>query len=285
MRAAACRLGMNTKVIFDRHNQVILSDIAIRKRLRMRSHRRIQTCQSVSRQHPNQALFHLDGFFIRKMAQHAGEGFRSRIQLGGDFLFGGGQMPFVTGFRNMRPALRQITGDALLVETRGRSRALTAQDIEDVHTLLAHEAKKRDAEWTWDNRAGDTSNLPATLVRQVPINLVLNALQAAGDGGHVAVRCVETDIDLEMDVENNGDAIPADLMKHLFEPFTGLSKEGHGLGLWVTHQIVEQLKGRIEVESRDGICQGKPACAPHCAGSIRQQSNATESKKPPAGCN
>jgi two-component system, NtrC family, sensor kinase len=141
---------------------------------------------------------------------------------------------------------------ALLVETRGRSRALTAQDIEDVHTLLAQEAKKRDADWTWDNRAGDTSNLPATLVRQVLINLVLNALQAAGDGGHVAVRCVETDIGLEMDVENNGDAIPADLMKHLFEPFTGLNEEGHGLGLWVTHQIVEQLKGRIEVESRDG---------------------------------
>jgi signal transduction histidine kinase len=141
---------------------------------------------------------------------------------------------------------------ALLVETRGRSRALTAQDIEDVHTLLAQEAKKRDADWTWDNRAGDTSDLPATLVRQVLINLVLNALQAAGEGGHVSVRCVGGEDGLAMEVENNGDAIPADLMNHLFEPFTGLNKEGHGLGLWVTHQIVEQLKGRIEVESRDG---------------------------------
>lgn len=141
---------------------------------------------------------------------------------------------------------------ALLVETRGRSRALNAQDIEDVHTLLAQEAKKRDADWTWDNRAGDTSNLPATLVRQVLINLVLNALQAAGEGGHVAVRCVGNERGLELDIQNDGASISDELMKHLFEPFTGLNEEGHGLGLWVTHQIVEQLKGRIEVESRDG---------------------------------
>ncbi len=148
--------------------------------------------------------------------------------------------------------IREIVG-ALLVETKGRSRPLSAQDIEDVHTLLAQEAKKRDTDWTWDNRAGDTSNMPATLVRQVLINLVLNALQAAGDGGHVSVRCVGSDKGLELVVENSGAAIPADLMKHLFEPFTGQNEEGHGLGLWVTHQIVQQLQGNIDVESRTGL--------------------------------
>lgn len=161
---------------------------------------------------------------------------------------------------------------ALLVETRGRSRPLNAQDIEDVHTLLAQEAKKRNTDWSWDNRAGDTSHLPATLVRQVLINLVLNALQAAGDGGHVSVRCIETDIGLELEIENNGAEIPADLMKHLFEPFTGLNEEGHGLGLWVTHQIVEQLKGHIDVASRDGctrfsvkLPKGDHACPPNAS--------------------
>ncbi len=141
---------------------------------------------------------------------------------------------------------------ALLVETKGKSRPLAAQDIEDVHTLLAQEAKKRDVAWIWDNRAGDASGLPATLVRQVLINLVLNAIQAAGAGGHVAVRCVATASGLELEIENDGAAIPAEMMEHLFEPFTGLNEEGHGLGLWVTHQIVDQLNGRIEVDSRDG---------------------------------
>jgi signal transduction histidine kinase len=161
---------------------------------------------------------------------------------------------------------------ALLVETRGRSRPLLARDIDDVQTLLAQEAKKRDTDWTWDNRAGDASHLPATLVRQVLINLVLNALQAAGEGGRVSVSCVGSEDGLEMEVENNGETIPAELMKHLFEPFTGLNEEGHGLGLWVTHQIVEQLKGRIEVESRDGLTRfnvnlpkGDPACPPNAS--------------------
>jgi signal transduction histidine kinase len=37
-------------------------------------------------------------------------------------------------------------------------------------------------------------------------------------------------------------------MSHLFEPFSPLSKSGHGLGLWVTYQIVQQLGGDIWVE-------------------------------------
>lgn len=141
---------------------------------------------------------------------------------------------------------------ALLVETKGRGRPLQARDIDDVQTLLAPEARKRDIEWTWDNRADDASGLPATLLRQVLINLVLNALQAAGEGGHVAVRCVGGERGLILEVENDGAEIPVELMKHLFEPFTGHNEEGNGLGLWVTHQIVEQLNGRIDVESHDG---------------------------------
>lgn len=141
---------------------------------------------------------------------------------------------------------------ALLVETRAKSRPLTAQDIDDVQTLLAREARKREVEWTWDNRVGDASGLPATLVRQVLINLALNALQAAGAGGQVSVRCLDSADGLVLEIENSGPGIPEQLMKHLFEPFTGNNEEGHGLGLWVTHQIVEQLQGRIDLTSRDG---------------------------------
>ncbi len=56
---------------------------------------------------------------------------------------------------------------------------------------------------------------------------------------------------LRVEVGNSGATIPADLMEHLFEPFTALKEGGHGLGLWITYQIVWQLGGRIEVESRD----------------------------------
>ncbi|MEW5789359.1 MAG: ATP-binding protein [Pseudomonadota bacterium] len=147
--------------------------------------------------------------------------------------------------------IRDIVG-ALLVETKARSRPLYPQDIDDVRTLLTQEAKQREVDWLWDNRAGDASGQPATLVRQVLINLVLNALQAAGAGGHVSVSCIGSEAGLKLEIENDGAMIPPELMKHLFEPFTGMNEEGHGLGLWVTHQIVEQLGGVIGVDSRDG---------------------------------
>ena len=140
---------------------------------------------------------------------------------------------------------------ALLVEARSHSRLLTPQDIEDVHTLLAQEAKKHEVDWTWDNRVEAGTGLPATLVRQVLINLVLNAVQAAGPGGRVAVRCAMTGPGLEIVVENDG-ALPEAVMAHLFEPFSGGNEDGHGLGLWISHRIVDQLGGRIAAESQDG---------------------------------
>jgi signal transduction histidine kinase len=41
-------------------------------------------------------------------------------------------------------------------------------------------------------------------------------------------------------------------MEHLFEPFAGGNEDGHGLGLWITYQIVQQLHGHIEADSREG---------------------------------
>jgi len=38
-------------------------------------------------------------------------------------------------------------------------------------------------------------------------------------------------------------------MEHLFEPFSSKREDGHGLGLWVTWQIVHQLGGEIVAES------------------------------------
>lgn len=153
---------------------------------------------------------------------------------------------------------------ALLVEAKAKSRILTRQDADDVHTLLAQEAKKRGVEWEWHNDLADSLELPATLVRQVLINLLLNAVQAAGETGnavgnavghkqgHVRASIEQSGAGLRIEVGNNGSVITPELMEHLFEPFIGLNEEGQGLGLWITYQIVQQLHGHIEVDSRDG---------------------------------
>ena len=57
---------------------------------------------------------------------------------------------------------------------------------------------------------------------------------------------------LNIEVSNDGAHIPADKLQYLFEPFSLLSRDGTGLGLWVTYQIVQQLGGDIRVRSEPG---------------------------------
>jgi len=143
---------------------------------------------------------------------------------------------------------------ALLVEARLESHALARQDIEDVRTLLQPDVSQKRALFDWRNEVAAETPLPSTPVRQILINLLLNAIHALDVGGRLACRVFTGDGALAIEVENNGRHIPPERLDHLFEPFAHESPEGHGLGLglWVTYQIVEQLGGRIEVSSRPG---------------------------------
>ena len=95
---------------------------------------------------------------------------------------------------------------------------------------------------------GDRSRL-----RQVVMNLLNNARDAAGTGGVVRL---ETRFDavrreLELTVSDTGPGIPPDRIDRIFDPFftTKPPDRGTGLGLSVTFGIVEEHGGRIAVES------------------------------------
>jgi signal transduction histidine kinase len=124
--------------------------------------------------------------------------------------------------------------------------------VDDVQTLLQPDAQKKALTVTWDNGLSEPVPLPATPIRQILMNLSLNAVQAAPEGA--AVDCyIHRDRDwLCIRVGNEGDGIPADRVDRLFEPFVHRTPAGHGLGLWVTYQIVQQLNGEIRVKSEAG---------------------------------
>ena len=94
--------------------------------------------------------------------------------------------------------------------------------------------------------------LPAGFVRQVLINLLLNAIAATPREGRITVTAGSTGDDFRMVVANEGEPPPREILSHLFEPFVSGREGGHGLGLWVTYQTVKQLNGNISVECRDG---------------------------------
>lgn len=138
---------------------------------------------------------------------------------------------------------------ALLVEAKVESHPLTRQDVEDTHTLVLPDAQAKDAQFVWANEMRGSLSLPSTLTRQILINLLLNAVQAVRRGGRVQCRTALADDALHIEVSNDGDHIPGEKLPFLFEPFSSLSRDGHGLGLWVTYQIVQQLGGEIQVRS------------------------------------
>ena len=145
--------------------------------------------------------------------------------------------------------LNQIkdTVAALLVESRMNSRNLIPQDIEDVLTLISPLSGKKALHIAWHNSLAEEVAVPATFVRQILINLLMNAIKAASHQGEVACDIDIREGQLHISVSNNGKMLTQEQIARLFEPFSTFSEGGHGLGLWVTYQIVNQLGGNISV--------------------------------------
>ena len=142
---------------------------------------------------------------------------------------------------------------ALLVEARITSRQLSPQDLDDVRLLVAPGAHEQSTEVVWQTKLDDSLPLPSTPVRQLLINLTLNAIQAAGRNGHVSVVTARSVSDFSIVVENDGEPLSPAQRERLFEPFSRLSEHGNGLGLWICYQIVTQLNGKIRAESTEHL--------------------------------
>ncbi len=137
--------------------------------------------------------------------------------------------------------------------------AVQVNDLaEQVVRLLAGQAKKKEV--TLTSRLSPT--LPLLVVdpeqiKQVFMNLVLNALQATSAGGTVTVatalsREPNGQAYCEIEVQDTGEGIHAEHQEEIFNPFFTTKDGGMGLGLFITHQIIKEHGGSIDVESTVG---------------------------------
>lgn len=146
--------------------------------------------------------------------------------------------------------LNQIrqTVAALLVEVRAGGGELSPADFEDLMTLVepGRAEKKLALDWEIDLR-GPVA-LPAAQVRQVALNLLLNAIDATPPHGRILVRACVRDGALHLSVTDEGKGFAPESLDHVFEPFQSSTHGGQGLGLWMTHQVVQDLNGEIVVD-------------------------------------
>lgn len=93
-------------------------------------------------------------------------------------------------------------------------------------------------------------------MRQLVLNLLLNAVKAVEVGGRVGCLVAVNGVGLQITVSNTGQHISGVAMEHLFEPFGSVAvaegRRSYSLGLWVSYQIVTQLGGTISVDSAPG---------------------------------
>ncbi|HVX64362.1 MAG TPA: ATP-binding protein [Pirellulales bacterium] len=90
-------------------------------------------------------------------------------------------------------------------------------------------------------------------LRHLLMNLILNAVEAAGPGGWVRVEWGdEADGCCHVRVLDSGAGPPAEFIERLFEPFSTTKPEGVGLGLTVARQVAESHGGRLEFSRRLG---------------------------------
>jgi signal transduction histidine kinase len=89
-------------------------------------------------------------------------------------------------------------------------------------------------------------------LKQAIDNLLRNAIDASPEGGRVTLRALGTTSGHDIVVEDEGPGIPPEQLPKIFDLYFTTKADGTGVGLAVTHQIVDAHHGSIEVDSRPG---------------------------------
>ena len=125
--------------------------------------------------------------------------------------------------------------------------------IDAILALLEHRARKREVRL--ESKIPDdlpTVALGEDHLRQVLLNLLLNAVDATFPGGRVLLSAKRVGDSVDIIVSDEGPGVPTKLQSEIFEPFfsTRVDDAG-GLGLAITRRIVQEAGGEIRVSDRD----------------------------------
>jgi len=100
-------------------------------------------------------------------------------------------------------------------------------------------------------------NLPtifadATQLKQVFLNIILNAAQAMEGKGNLVISTIQEKKQIKVKIQDTGPGIPPEIMGKLFNPFFTTKEKGTGLGLAISYGIIERHSGKIDIETKLG---------------------------------
>jgi len=127
--------------------------------------------------------------------------------------------------------------------------------VEITRTRWQNEARIRGLEYEVKLIAGrgHTTYGSASELREVFVNMIVNAVDAMPRGGKLSISCRRKDTRLQLQFSDNGMGMPDDVRQKIFEPFFSTKgAHGTGLGLSVSYSIIERHAGSISVVSEPG---------------------------------
>lgn len=121
--------------------------------------------------------------------------------------------------------------------------------ISEIHPIL-----KSNQKINYEHNGHDHANLDVSLVRNIMINLISNAIKFSPEQSTIWVQSEHNGNNIRISVKDEGLGIPEDDMKHLFERFfrgkNVVNIQGTGLGLHIVSRYIDLMGGRIEVQSQ-----------------------------------
>ena len=128
-----------------------------------------------------------------------------------------------------------------------------AEMIEAASRLVADQARRQRIELVQRiERPVPVILVDPEQVKQVLINLLINAIQAQSDGGKIVVSGKSDQGEWVASVQDTGPGIPPEKMDRVFDPFFTTKREGTGLGLSISYQLVKNNGGRVWATSKPG---------------------------------
>lgn len=158
----------------------------------------------------------------------------------------------------------QIISDLLNLSRAGSLQRLPVnltEVIDQTVRFLDHRARNQSARIVAESDGPIVVDADPNQLKQVFLNLILNALQAIPEGGEIRLEAgVEAGDPRDPQalwarvlVIDNGPGIPAEVLSQVLDPFFTTKSEGTGLGLSICHNIIEQHGGRLDIRSAEDL--------------------------------
>ena len=149
---------------------------------------------------------------------------------------------------------------------------LTRDDLEDLPFLIQHETGAKQLVLDWQNELSQDIEVDASAVRQIALNILLNACAASPEHGTILFRATVKDSVLSISVTDDGPGLPETARAAAAAGAAGAGAPvGRGLGLWTASRLAVRLNGKMTLQS--GPSQGATIVLVAPLGEEREETN------------